>query len=365
MKLAVIGASVGQLKLCQAAKRLGHEVICFAWDKGAVCKRVVDTFFPVSIMQKDLIVDICRKERIDGVISNASDMTAEIVAYVADCLKLNGTSEKTIKHIRDKAWVREQTNQIPGLTPIDYIVYDGEQPPYFPCIIKPISGSSKIGLSFVDSPASFDKALSYSRSSSSSLLIERYVHGREYSIETLSFHGQHFIIQYTEKKTTGIPHFVEIEHHQPALFPNRIKEDLLPIVQECLTRVGYTNGASHIEIKIDDDGRIYLIEINPRGGGDHISDTLIQLSTGYDYLKGIIDIALNCFSAPSIKEHYSQSAGIYYLCEQTKQLLPLFEGSQPNSVIEMEYDRQHLVYSTGNANRNGYLIYCSKNKLVL
>ena len=50
MKLAVIGASSGQLPICLKAKEMGLEVHCFAWSEGAVCKDVVDYFHPVSIV---------------------------------------------------------------------------------------------------------------------------------------------------------------------------------------------------------------------------------------------------------------------------------------------------------------------------
>ena len=87
MKLAIIGASTGQLPLCIKAKEMGIQTICFAWDKGAICKDYVDKFYPISVTEKDQIVDVCREERIDGIVSNASDILAEVVAYVSTKLK--------------------------------------------------------------------------------------------------------------------------------------------------------------------------------------------------------------------------------------------------------------------------------------
>lgn len=52
------------------------------------------------------------------------------------------------------------------------------------------------------------------------------------------------------------------------------------------------NGASHSEIKIDQDGNIKLIEIGGRMGGDCIGSDLVQLSTGVDFVKAVIDVAL-------------------------------------------------------------------------
>ena len=72
-KLAIIGASTGQYPLCLKAKELDIETFCFAWEQGAVCKEVVDHFYPISIFEMDRIAEICMINHVDGVISNASD----------------------------------------------------------------------------------------------------------------------------------------------------------------------------------------------------------------------------------------------------------------------------------------------------
>lgn len=52
MKLAVIGASSGQLPICLKAKEMGLEVHCFAWPDGAVCKEIVDFFILYQFLIK-------------------------------------------------------------------------------------------------------------------------------------------------------------------------------------------------------------------------------------------------------------------------------------------------------------------------
>ena len=65
--LAVIGASYLQLPLVQKARELGVRTLCFAWQEGAVCREIADIFFPVSILEKEEILAICRREKIDGI----------------------------------------------------------------------------------------------------------------------------------------------------------------------------------------------------------------------------------------------------------------------------------------------------------
>ena len=71
-KLAVLGASYLQLPLILKAKSLGIEVHCFAWDnKDAVAKTTADFFYPISILDKEAILEVCRNVDIDGIISIA------------------------------------------------------------------------------------------------------------------------------------------------------------------------------------------------------------------------------------------------------------------------------------------------------
>ena len=91
-KIAIIGASYLQLPLVKRAKEMGLYTICFAWAEGAVCKDVADKFYPISIVEKEQILDVCRQEQIDGICTIASDTAAPTVAYVAEQMGLIGNS---------------------------------------------------------------------------------------------------------------------------------------------------------------------------------------------------------------------------------------------------------------------------------
>ncbi len=364
MKLAIIGASCGQLPLCLKAKEMGIETICFAWEQGAVCKDYVNKFFPISIFEMDKIVDVCRQEHIDGVVSNASEKIACVVSYVGSKLGLHTTSYEAILSIKDKFQVRQKTQNIPGLSSIRSCKYaNGQKAPFLPCVVKPLSGSGKLGVSFAHSESEFIEAINLiKRNCPSEILIEEYIEGVEISVESISFNGNHYVLQITDKENSGPPHFVELSHHQPSSLPVSTTQKIRQIIPNILDATDFTNGASHIEMKIDSSGRVYLIEINPRGGGDEISNTLVKLSTGYDYIKGMIQVALGFLPPPTIRK--SQHAGIYFLCEQTKARLPFFtNGPHHKWHVKSDFNAESLNTATGNSDRNGYLIYCAEDKI--
>ena len=135
------------------------------------------------------------------------------------------------------------------------------------------------------------------------------------------------------------------------------------MTRKALAALGVTNGASHAEYKITADGGIYVMEIGARMGGDFIGSDLVRLSTGYDFLKGVIEVALGDFHMPIFGQpHY---AGVYFLCKETDRLLSMFKAPDNPTVVHAEITDAELRNVTCSADRSGYLIYQSQNKLEL
>ena len=99
-------------------------------------------------------------------------------------------------------------------------------------------------------------------------------------------------------------------------------------------------------------------------GGDFIGSDLVQLSTGYDFLKGVIQVAFGEFEEPRITEH--RCSGVYFLCQETKDLLPVIRqaGRYPE-IVRAEVTDPVLRPVEQSADRSGYLIYQTNNKRFL
>lgn len=362
-KVAIIGAGIGQYPLCLKAKEMGLEVYCFAWAKGAMCKDVVDHFYDISITEVDRIVKICQDEMVEGVLSNGSDSPAEQASAVATALGLIGTPYLTYVACRNKYYVRHLCKDIAELKPVRNYKYMGKDEGLYPSVVKPAKGFAKLGVCFVSNKQEFEDAINYAQTPlCEEILVEEYIEGKEVSVESISFRGEHTVIQITEKQSSGAPHFVELGHHQPAQIPKNVRQKMLIAVPKILTNIGYTNGPSHIELKYNDNGDVFLIEVNLRGGGDMISSRLVEMSTGVDYLRCMIEVAMGTFNGVVLGK--SQCAGIYYLCSQTKELLPFFKHANGEPwFVEEEITSEDLKESHGNYERNGYLLYCSDHKI--
>ena len=84
-KLLIIGGAFQHCKLVEAAKSLG--VITYVTDylpiESAPAKQISDKYFMYNITDIDEIVQMCRKEKIDGVISTSLDACQNLIIRFA------------------------------------------------------------------------------------------------------------------------------------------------------------------------------------------------------------------------------------------------------------------------------------------
>ncbi len=366
-KIAVIGASYLQMPLVRKAKEVGYEVHCFAWDKDAVCKDLADRFYPISITEKETILEKCREIGIDGICTIASDVAATTVAYVAEKMNLNANSYESACKANNKFLMRQALEKACVPCPRYRCVTDSDQVSdidwVFPLIVKPSDRSGSLGVAKVFTPEELKNAVktAIGFSFKGEAMVEEFVEGKEISVEFISYHGRHYPLQITDKVTTEAPHFVELEHHQPADLSKETFSHVYALTEKALNSLGLTEGASHSEFRITPDGRIVVMEIGGRMGGDFIGSDLVQLSTGYDFVKGVIDVAIDSFQEPTFKA--PRYSGVYFLCEETKKLLPLFNSHENYPEIKIcEQTDTELRNIECSADRSGYFIYQSTDK---
>ena len=149
-KLAIIGANDFQRQLILKAKEMGLETHVFAWEDGAVGKADADFFYPISIIEKDQILEKCKEIKIDGICSIASDLAVLTVNYVAEKLGLNSNSIDCSKIATNKFFMRQAFKN--NGDPIPKFKVVSENTSYdikdfsFPLIVKPTDRSGSRGI---------------------------------------------------------------------------------------------------------------------------------------------------------------------------------------------------------------------------
>lgn len=367
-KLAIIGASYLQFPLVQKAKEMGIETHCFAWADGAVCKNVADFFYPVSILEKEEILNICEKIEINGITTIASDASVPTVCFVAEKMNLVSNSYESSLIAIDKYKMRQKflENNVASFKfaladdNVDFKDFS------LPLIVKPTDRSGSRGVFKVENRNDLPVAIERAKNESftKQAIVEEFVSGKEISVETISWKGEHYILAITDKVTTGEPYFVELEHHQPSQLPKNAQDKIKKETIKTLNALNIQYGASHTEIKITENGELYLIEVGARMGGDFIGSDLVKLSTGYDFVKAVIEIALGKFTEPKMAEQ--KFSGVYFLSKKTKLLKPIIENKdQYSEIVQAEITDDELHDIQQSADRSGYFIYQSNKKFVI
>lgn len=370
-KVAIIGASYLQLPVYLKAHEMGFQTIGFAWEEGAVAREYCDRFYSISIIEKDLILEVCQKEKIDGILSVASDVAVIPVNYVASKMGLIGNSIESASYSTNKFLMREKLKFAGLYCPKYFLIknwYDiksVEKKINYPAIVKPIDRSGSKGVTKVLNAIELKKAASVALNSSFSnqAIVEEFIEGIEVSVEMISFNGVHYELAITDKETSGTPHFVELAHHQPSQLPQNTQKEIIDTAKKGLIALNIKNGASHPEFIISSDG-IFVTEIGARMGGDFIGSDLVYLSTGYDFLKGVLLVATGNFIIP--KKKIRKYSGVYFYSELTQKVGDLIRnGKDKPFLVRSELTNENLLPLKQSSDRSGYLIYQDDKKILI
>ncbi len=370
-KIIVIGASELQNPLILKAKEMGFETHVFAWKSGDIGERTADYFYPVSIVEKEQILDICRKIQPDAVVSIASDLAAITVNYLANALGLPSNPPETAFIASNKYAMRGAFRDAGLPTPafVKLSIGDDLSPVramQLPIIVKPTDRSGSRGIYKLSSFDGLEDAIAHSVAASfeKKAIVEEYIEGNEYSMETISQNGQHHFLTITKKFTTGSPHFIETGHLEPSDLDEETICNARELVFRALDALHITTGASHAEFKVLPGTKdIRLIEIGARMGGDCIGSDLVQLTTGYDFVRMVIEAATGQPLDLTTSEPYPAAAVRYAFCQQDIAHYEALCQTNPHNLRRAsEMDDPEGAAVTDSSTRYGFYIVTGENQ---
>lgn len=364
-KLAIIGASYLQEPLIKTAKKMGIETHVFAWAAGDVGEAIADYFYPISITEKDEILKKCQEIGIDGICSIASDLAVVTVNYVAENMGLTSNSIASTLKTTNKHEMRKAFEEHGDPSPRSILVHSAKEVIdnhlRYPIIIKPLDRSGSRGIKKIDieNEAVIEEAI---RNASEcgfvkGALAEEYLEGKEYSVEYVSYRGEHQFLALTEKYTTGAPTFIETGHAEPAKVSTAVLDTVKTVVEHALTSLDIKYGASHSEVKINDDGYVGIVEIGARMGGDFIGSTLVKQSTGIDFVKAVIEIALGEKPELAMEGEKSPVGVRFIMNDDDIKAFAELEAEHPSWIIDSDVPVEVKSTATDSSNRSGYYIF--------
>ena len=291
----IFGVGPLQSSIISRAKKMGLYTVGIDPAGDAACRDEVDSFEIVGGQDFELTCAVVEKYGIDAIVTAATDKPLVMMARVAQKYGFPFYSEQTARWSTDKFQMKQRFTEggVPCAKGRLAKSADEVADFNFPVIIKPRDNSGSRGVKLCRNAAELEASFSeaFEVSKLDTVLVEEFIEGPEYSIESLHYDGKSEVLQFTQKTTTEFPYNVELGHRQPADISEDNKREIREIVSRIGKALGFGNCPSHTELKINSRG-IFVIETSPRLGGDYITSTLVPLSTGINIEDQLLSIAL-------------------------------------------------------------------------
>lgn len=342
-KILLLGGSYGQIPAIKEANKMGLYTILCDYLPDNPGREFVDIYYNVSTTDKENVLKIARNHQIDAVFAYASDPAALTQAYVSRVLNLPGNSEKSILLLTDKSEFRSFQKKNNFNVPAFQSISAGQFQKLeslsidFPVFVKPIDASDSKGVFKVDSIQNIKEkaevALSFSRSGK--IIVEEFIDAKGGIL-----HGDAFFLDgkmafcmlgdqiFYSKANPLKPVSTLYPSRYPASELSQVESEVAKIIKKS----GFKNGPLNIEVRVSEEGSIYIMEIGPRSGGDLTPEAIAycsgfnMLHSTYDFLFSKPVIVTNNQSYPTILYSlHSNRSGIFKEFVLSKDLKPFLK----------------------------------------
>lgn len=290
--------------LYEAAKKIGYQPI-FIY----LSEKDIDSSYPylvLDIFDSDTqnIVNIIENQygEIFGIVSCIEQLTNK-VALIAEAMNINVNNTSTYMTLRDKTLMKSTWLQKNVKTPqmffgktIDELTSLTLE---FPLIVKPVFGAGSAGVKIVSTEVElinqikkiirFNKTvLNKEAAQTSGYLIEEYINGREYSVDTIWINGEPIIDGIMSKGTPVGPNFPDRLYFTEVDLDQKIKSDILSEAHSAAKACQIENGATHIELRLDEKNQPYVIEAALRPGAGGSFYQIFEKTSGEPYYEMLL-----------------------------------------------------------------------------
>lgn len=304
-KLLLLGGLRYLLPVIKTAHEMGHYVITCDNVPNNIAHKYADEHHNVSILDKDEILSLAQKLQIDGIMSFAVDPGVLTAAFVAEKMNLPfAGSYESVRILQNKDLFRKFLTDHNFTVPASggYANYDEflvELSKFtFPIIVKPVDSAGSKGVTRVDIKADLLDAFNYAKDKSFTgrVIVEDFIEqlGCSSDSDCFSYQGQLKLISYSDQmfdKDATNP-YTPAAYIWPNTMTDNHRNELSSELQRLANLLKLNTSIYNIETRVGKDGRAYIMEVSPRGGGNRISE-ILGMSTGINIIKLAVQGALN------------------------------------------------------------------------
>ena len=284
------------LPVIKAAHEQGYYVITADYLPDNIAHKFSDEYVNVSIIDKEAVLKVARKKQIDGIMSFGVDPGVVSASYVQTKMGLPSFGPYESVGIlqnkdRFRAFLTEHGFNVPkakGYTKAEDAIADADQWEY-PIIVKPTDAAGSKGVTRVDEPSQLKAAVEYAfdKSLSCHIIIEDFIEKQGCSSDTdsfsvdgklkfVSFNAQRFDLNATNPYTPAA-------YSWPSTFTKEQEAYLTSEIQRLIILLGMKTNVYNIETRIGTNGKPYIMELTPRGGGNRLCE-MLRYATGVDMI---------------------------------------------------------------------------------
>lgn len=345
-KLMLLGGLRYLLPIIEEAHKLGVYVITADYLPDNIAHKYSDEYCNVSIIDKEAVLEAAQELKIDGILSHAVDPGVVSAAYVAEKMGLPfQCSYKAACILQDKHLFRQFLSEngfncpnAKGYNNIEEALKDVD---YFnwPVIVKPVDSAGSKGVSKVDNPKRLHNAVEYALSESHNgyFIIEDFLEKQGFSVGSESFvvNGKllynGFYDQYFDKNVVNP--FTPSAEVWPSVMEQKYQNEIKSELQRLFTLLGVTTGLFNVECRVCTNGKVYLMEVSPRAGGNRLAEMLNYAA----------DVNINeaetrkAIGLPVIGMHEPNYKGHYAILVLHSEREGIFEAVDINSEFKVEH----------------------------
>jgi len=296
-KIMILGAGPFQLSAIKKAQKNGLSVIACSNNPSDPGMTIADISCPVSTLDKEQLLMVAKREAISGIMTVGSDISVPTVAFIAEHLRLQGTSQKIALTITDKGNFRTFLRDSGFPTPSFGVAETVDDALKIftsfnrAAIMKPVLSSGSRGVFLIHSKKDLSEKFSQSIACSfgrKAVIIEEFIRGREVGGEALVFGGKIVFFHLTNKYINSW--LVPTGHSMPSDLPVHIQIEVRTLIQRIVTALGIEASPINFDIMLTVKGP-FILEMGCRLGGNCLP-SLMTKSTGIDTIVNAIRVAL-------------------------------------------------------------------------
>jgi biotin carboxylase len=379
--VVVLPGSLWQIPIIQKSKSMGFRTLVINPYKDSPAFLFADGHLQSDIFDVEAVVQYCKEEKADAVISEECDIAMPLLAKVGERLSLPALSIEAAYLFTDKMAMRKCCRKYGIPSPEYRLCKEVEEAENFfdelqkPAIIKPLDSNSSRGVFTIryrdEIKEHFAESIKFSKIEKA-VLIERYIDGTEFTVDGIKTPKQHFSLAISEKR-----HFMHNSNVASELYFTSDNEKydyhMLAIQNDLFVNSSPLRfGLTHAEYKYE-NGKFYLIEIAARGGGNLISSHIVPFLSGIDNYQYLLECSLGKITSPdfTIQGKYKERSAVLHFFDAPKGggVVERIEGKEIlDSIPEIvQYRFNYIVGepigdAATDAERAGFYIACCESK---